>query len=154
VRTIQKITEAGLILGALVTIPLVVLKDGWAENPLLLVAHWSIWALFTLDLGLGLLYSDERVRHLRTHYIDVAVVVLSFPVFPVMMALTRLIRLSRVPLMTASYNEPESQEIHRKLDRIESALKEIDLALKEDDTHARRAPGSLDAQGHTRILNL
>ena len=59
-------------------------------------------------------------------------------------AATILIRLTSVfrlfPTRSASTNEPESQEIHRKLDRIELALTEIELALKEDDTHSYRTP--------------
>ena len=59
---------------------------------------------------------------------------------PVVMVLARLIRLTRVrpsmPPGSALTDEFESQEIHRKLDRIESALKEIDLALKQDDTQS------------------
>ncbi len=57
---------------------------------------------------------------------------------------TILIRLTRVfrlfPTRSAPTNEPASQEIHRKLDRIESALTEIELALKEDDIHSYRTP--------------
>ncbi len=93
---IQKITEASVILAALATIPVVVLEERGATDLSLLIADWAIWALFALDLGVDLLYSNDRMRHLRTHPLDAAVVVLSFPVFPAVLALTRLIRLTRV----------------------------------------------------------
>jgi len=40
--------------------------------------------------------------------------------------------------ISALTRDPESQDMHIKLDRIESALKEIDLALKEDGTRTVR----------------
>src|SRR5262245_25163610 len=93
---IQDVTEAGVILAALATIPVVIAQEQGGTGLWLTVAYWLIWGLFAFDLASDLFLSSNRTRHLRTHLLDVAIVVLSFPLFPAVLALARLARLSRL----------------------------------------------------------
>jgi len=92
---IQRLTEAAVIVAALATIPVVILEERGSTAFVLTVADWLIWALFAFDLASDLHYSTNRWDHIRTHLLDVTIVVLSFPVLPAALALTRLFRLVR-----------------------------------------------------------
>jgi voltage-gated potassium channel len=92
---IQWLTEASVILAALATIPVVILEEKGSTALALGVADWFIWLLFALDFAVDLGFSKDRRRHARTHLLDLAIVILSFPVLPAVLALTRLVRLVR-----------------------------------------------------------
>jgi voltage-gated potassium channel len=61
----------------------------------LVIADWLIWFLFAFDFAIDLRFSENRLRHARTHLLDLAIVVLSFPLLPALLALTRLVRVAR-----------------------------------------------------------
>src|SRR5262249_37764147 len=61
----------------------------------LVLTEWLIWSFFVLDLAVDLRFSEGRRHRVRTHLLDLAIVVLSFPLLPAALALTRLIRLVR-----------------------------------------------------------
>ena len=94
-RSIQEFTEASVIIATLATIPVVILEEHGSSASLLVAADWFIWSLFALDFAVDLRFSDDRLHHVRTHLLDLAIVVLSFPVLPTVLALTRLVRLVR-----------------------------------------------------------
>ena len=74
---------------------MVVLEERGSSALILLVADWVIWSIFAFDLAVDLRFSSNRRSHIRRHLIDVAVVVLSFPILPAVLALARLVRLVR-----------------------------------------------------------
>ena len=62
---------------------------------MLVLADWMIWSIFALDLAVDLHFAPNRRDHARRHLVDVAIVVLSFPILPAVLALARLVRLVR-----------------------------------------------------------
>jgi voltage-gated potassium channel len=88
-----------VILAALATIPIVILQEEPVEHVAVIAIDWSIWFIFLVDLLFGLVTSERRLAHLRHHWLGLAVVVLSFPLLPDLLAyirVTRVVRLLRV----------------------------------------------------------
>lgn len=94
-RRIQVWSEASVIVAALATIPVVILQENGSSAAWLAIADWLIWSLFAFDFAVDLRFSEDRQHRVRTHLLDLAIVVLSFPLLPTVLALTRLVRLIR-----------------------------------------------------------
>jgi voltage-gated potassium channel len=83
---------------ALLVIPAVVLgqlASGWA-GLLALVLNALVWVGFAVELAFVLAVSPSRVRTLRAHWLDAAIVVVSVPVVPAALQGARALRLLRV----------------------------------------------------------
>ena len=57
-----------------------------------MVLNWLIWAVFAAVVFL----TDDRLAYARKAWLDLLVVVVSFPLLGELFALTRLVRLSRL----------------------------------------------------------
>src|SRR5690606_23491119 len=65
-------------------------------TPLVTAADWVIWTVFLVELVLMGLCAADRRRYLLRSWVGVAVVVLSFPALPHLLAAVRVVRLSRL----------------------------------------------------------
>jgi voltage-gated potassium channel len=92
---LHAISEASVIIAAIATIPVIIVQRGGTPPTWVLIADWAIWLVFAGALALGTYYAEDRKVYLRNQPIDIAVVVLSFPLLPSLLALTRLIRMVR-----------------------------------------------------------
>tara|TARA_Y100000588_G_scaffold388444_1_gene488654 strand:+ start:140 stop:928 length:789 start_codon:yes stop_codon:yes gene_type:complete len=88
-----------VILAALATIPIVILQEEPVDHVAVIVIDWLIWLIFLVDLLFGVVISERRLTYFRHHWLGLAVVVLSFPLLPDLLAyirVTRVVRLLRV----------------------------------------------------------
>jgi voltage-gated potassium channel len=58
--------------------------------------NWAIWAVFAIELAAVLIYAPRKWAALRAHWLDVAIVVLTIPLFGRFLASLRLVRLARL----------------------------------------------------------
>jgi hypothetical protein len=82
--------------GALLTLPLTLahLRD-W--TPAWLVAvDWLIWSLFVVEFGFCVATAERRGAAARGQWLAALVILLSFPLWPYLLGLSRLLRLARV----------------------------------------------------------
>lgn len=90
--------EVPVMVGALAVLPVVVGEQvavaGWAT--FLEVLNWLIWAAFAAEFALIVALTDDRLAFARRAWLDLLVVIVSFPLLGEMFALTRLVRLSRL----------------------------------------------------------
>jgi voltage-gated potassium channel len=100
--------DVPVLVAALLVIPVIVVEQSDAGEPWRAVAailNWSIWLVFALELGTMLAVVPNRWRWLRTHPLEVIVVVLTPPFLPASLQAARVLRLLRVlrvlRLMTA-----------------------------------------------------
>jgi voltage-gated potassium channel len=60
------------------------------------IANWLIWGVFAVELAAVLIVATRRKAALRAHWLDVAIVVLTVPLFGELLASLRFVRLVRV----------------------------------------------------------
>ncbi|MBI4472271.1 MAG: two pore domain potassium channel family protein [Acidobacteria bacterium] len=92
----RKALEVCVFVAAVATIPVVILQERGSNQLWLPAADWTIWITFAVAFATDLASTSRRREYLRTHLVDAAVVILSFPVLPSVLALTRLVRVVRV----------------------------------------------------------
>jgi len=88
--------DFGVLAGALATIPLTVLREEGAKSRALEAMDWAVWSIFAIEF-LFIVFVTPKFKILRASTVgDLAVVALSFPLLPNLLALVRVARLIRV----------------------------------------------------------
>ncbi len=92
-RIIDRVFEVAIIIAAIATIPLTYAHmqrwDGWY----IFVLDWTVWAVFAAEFAFAMAVSTDRRSTIRQKWLNVTIVVVSFPLLPELLALTRLARL-------------------------------------------------------------
>lgn len=88
-----------LVLAAtLLLIPVLIVEadasGGWLTAAY--AVNWLIWAVFAVELAAVLIVADRKLAALRAHWLDVAIVVLTVPLFGKLLSSLRLFRLFRL----------------------------------------------------------
>ena len=86
--------ELPVILAVLATVPLTIVQLEGDSSPVIVALDWSIWLVFVLELAVATLRWRRQIH--RKEWLSIAVVVLSFPAFPQVLAFSRLARLVRL----------------------------------------------------------
>jgi voltage-gated potassium channel len=60
------------------------------------IANWLIWGIFAVELAAVLIVATRKKAALRAHWLDVAIVVLTVPLFGELLASLRFVRLARL----------------------------------------------------------
>ena len=85
-----------VVLAALATIPIVILQEKGVDHQAVIVTDWLIWAAFLVEFLFGLVTARKRSEYTRRQWLGVAVVVLSFPLLPDLLASVRVVRVTRL----------------------------------------------------------
>lgn len=85
-----------VVLAALATVPLVILQEQGDTSLAVQIADWAVWAVFVMEYSIEIALCSNRGAYARKNWLSLAVIVLSFPLVPAMLSLTRLARLSRL----------------------------------------------------------
>ena len=93
---VERILSGGLIVAALLTIPLVVAQERGQTGSLVTIFDWATWAMFALEYSVMLFLSSDRLVYVKGNKLSVAVVVLSFPALPAVFTLIRFLRIVRI----------------------------------------------------------
>jgi voltage-gated potassium channel len=88
-----------IVLGAtLLLIPVFILEfdatGGWKQAAF--VANWLIWGVFAAEFAAILIVAKRKTAALRAHWLDVAVVVFTIPLFSQLLASLRAARFARL----------------------------------------------------------
>jgi voltage-gated potassium channel len=95
VRRLRAASDAAILLGALATIPITILQEQGARSGSLTFADWLVWGIFALEFLLLVSLTPKTQILKPSTAAKLAVVVLSFPLMPGLLALVRLARLAR-----------------------------------------------------------
>jgi voltage-gated potassium channel len=98
-----------VMLAALASIPVVILQqeartDGVRQFGEIL--DWVSWSLFVVELVVMLIVVTDRQAYLRHNWLDLVVVFGSFPLYPPLFALVRLVRLRLLARLFRSLHLP------------------------------------------------
>lgn len=90
--------EIPIIIAALAVVPVIILEQADTPTQVAIVTevvNWLIWLAFAAELAV-LTQFTPRGQHLRRHWLDIVIVVTSFPLLGTLLAGTRLFRLLRI----------------------------------------------------------
>ena len=88
-----------MLVAALLVIPVIAIEQSEAGGPwktLAAVANWSIWIAFAIELVVMLAVVPDRWTWVRSHPLEVVVVLLTPPFFPSSLQAVRALRLLRL----------------------------------------------------------
>ena len=91
--------EVPVLGAALLVIPVVFIEAYSSTGWLLTVtgiANWLIWAAFAAEFAVVISLVGNRVAYARAAWLDLLIIVVSFPVLPELLAFSRLSRLARL----------------------------------------------------------
>jgi voltage-gated potassium channel len=104
---VQRGLEWPVIIAALLTIPILVIQESGLDQPWDTVSSfliWATWGVFVVEVVLMICVTDRRMHWIRTHPIDVAVVVLTPPFAPAAWQAGRVFRLIRLLRLTRLFS--------------------------------------------------
>ena len=88
-----------VVLGAAIAlIPVMIVEtttNGWVQTAAL-AANWAIWGIFVAELLLVLIVAERKWAALNAHWLDVAIVVLTPPIYGQVLSSLRYLRLLRL----------------------------------------------------------
>lgn len=91
--------EIPVVAAALATIPLLVLERSHLSSPgatLVRIADWLVWAVFALEAIVEIAVTSSRREWLKSHPLEVSIVILTVPVIPAAVQALRVLRLLRL----------------------------------------------------------
>ena len=92
-----------MLVAALLVIPVLAIEESGADEPWSAVANvlnWAIWGAFAVEAVVMLTIVPQRWRWIRTHPLEVAIVLLTPPFLPPSLQALRVFRLLRlIPLL-------------------------------------------------------
>jgi voltage-gated potassium channel len=91
--------EVPVLAAALAVVPVIFIEENATSSGLLAVAewaNWAIWAVFFAEFTTVLLLTDRRWAYTKRAWLDVFIIISSFPLLPTLLAGTRLVRLTRL----------------------------------------------------------
>jgi voltage-gated potassium channel len=77
-------------------VPLTIVEVNGQGGTSFLIADWTIWAVFAMEYLVALTLAEDRVRYVRSAWLSLLVVVVSFPLLPTVFAMARLARILRL----------------------------------------------------------
>ncbi len=88
-----------IIVLALAVVPVILVEEsnlsgGWKS--VAAVANWVIWIAFAAELALIVAVAERKRAALRAHWLDITIVVVSFPLTLFLLSMARLARLARL----------------------------------------------------------
>jgi voltage-gated potassium channel len=92
---LARIFEPAVAGAAVATLPLILLETRF-KSLLLDALDWALWAVFAVEFTVLLVTAPTRTRYLRSSWLSLAVVVLTFPLLPNLLFALRLARLARI----------------------------------------------------------
>ena len=99
-RMLRRALSAAAVAAALATAPLLIAEDAGADPALVGALDWAIWLVFLVEYVVLLAYASDRAAYVRRAWLNLAIVVLSFPALPDLLGAVRTLRLLRVALVT------------------------------------------------------
>lgn len=97
--TAKRLFEVPVLLAALLVVPVILIEETAAADTWLqavAITNWCVWLLFVIEYGVVMSLSRDKWGYTRRAWLDVLIIVVSFPWFSSQLAATRLLRLARL----------------------------------------------------------
>ncbi|HUG16883.1 MAG TPA: ion channel [Thermomicrobiales bacterium] len=92
-RWLEQTLDIAVVLAALATVPLIVAHLRGVTGAEILVIDWLVWSIFFIEYVVMLWLVADRRAYVRSAWLSVAIVVITFPLLPALLDFARLARL-------------------------------------------------------------
>jgi len=99
VERISKFFEILVLFAALMVVPMVLIEEFFDSAEAIRVAtigNWMIWSIFLIEYLVMVWVVPDKWQYTRKAWLDIGIIVLTFPPLPELMATLRLVRLVRL----------------------------------------------------------
>ena len=99
VEKVGRYFEILVLFAAIMVIPIVLIEefgDSDQATQVATIGNWLIWVIFVTEYLVMVWIVPDRWQYTRKAWLDIAIIVLSFPPLPTMLAALRLARLARL----------------------------------------------------------
>lgn len=99
VERVSRVFEILVLFAALMVIPMVLIEeffDSPEADRVAMIGNWMIWVIFVIEYLVMVWIVPDRWRYTRKAWLDIAIIVLTFPPLPALLATLRLARLARL----------------------------------------------------------
>lgn len=97
-QKVEKFFEVPVMISVLMLIPVLIIE--YSEQSLDSVAlflNWGIWIVFLLEYIILLYFAENKLEYIKTHKIELIIVLFSFPIVPEGLQSTGFLRFARLP---------------------------------------------------------
>ena len=99
VEKVSRFFEILVLFAALMVIPMVLIEE-FGDSPeasrIAMIGNWMVWLIFVTEYLVMVWIVPDRWQYTRKAWLDIAIIVLTFPPLPAMLATLRLMRLARL----------------------------------------------------------
>jgi len=94
----EKFFEVPVMISVLMLIPVLVIEyTQQTLEPVALYLNWGIWAVFLIEYVVLFYFSENKIEFIKSHKIELIIVVFSFPIVPKGLETSGFLRFARLP---------------------------------------------------------
>ena len=94
----EKFFEVPVMISVLMLIPVLIIEYSQQSlDSVALYLNWGIWVVFLLEYVVLFYFADDKIKFIKSHKIELIIVIFSFPIVPEGLASTGFLRFARLP---------------------------------------------------------
>jgi len=97
-QKVEKFFEVPVMISVLMLIPVLIIEySSQSLDSVALFLNWGIWAVFLLEYTILFYFAENKIEYIKTHKIELFIVIFSFPIVPEGLESTGFLRFARLP---------------------------------------------------------
>jgi voltage-gated potassium channel len=94
----EKFFEVPVMISVLMLIPVLIIEYSQQSlDSVALYLNWGIWLVFLMEYVVLFYFADDKIKFIKSHKIELIIVIFSFPIVPEGLASTGFLRFARLP---------------------------------------------------------
>ena len=82
-QKVEKFFEVPVMISVLMLIPVLIIEySSQSLDSVALFLNWGIWIVFLLEYTILFYFSENKLEYIKTHKIELFIVIFSFPIVP------------------------------------------------------------------------
>ena len=97
-QNVEKFFEVPVMISVLMLVPVLIIEySSQSLDSLALFLNWGIWIVFLLEYTILFYFAENKIEYIKTHKIELFIVIFSFPIVPEGLQSTGFLRFARLP---------------------------------------------------------
>jgi len=97
-QKVEKFFEVPVMISVLMLVPVLIIEySSQSLDSVALFLNWGIWIVFLLEYTVLFYFAENKIEYIKTHKIELFIVIFSFPIVPEGLQSTGFLRFARLP---------------------------------------------------------